>query len=115
MDKRPFSQSGFGVLIVAAAPAPVGLQVLSDGSALKTNQYRIQNNGTVTIWYAHGDSDTDAQTKAAAPTGAGNTARRGVPLGAGAIEVITAPPNAWFSATAASGTANVYITPGEGL
>ena len=37
-----------------------------------------------------------------------------IPLLAGTDEIITFPPNAWFTGITSTGTANVYITPGDG-
>ena len=111
-----FDQSGPGIKIVAAVAAPVGLQAVSEGQGIKTNQYRVQNNGTATVWYAFSDvSAAAAQSNAVAPSGASDTAKRGIPLGAGAIEIISAPPNAWFSASIVAATADVYVTPGRGV
>lgn len=111
LDKRPFNPSGPTINVDAATSAPAGLQA----SGVRAEQYRIQNNGTVTAFVAFGDDASEAQSNAVIPTGGGNNAKNSFPLPAGAIEVISGPIDCYWSAITASGTAEIYITPGKGI
>jgi hypothetical protein len=105
-------------LIAANATAPSGVQLASDPTAatMEWVQYRIQNNGTQTAFYAFGSNATVAQTNAAIPTNA-SVGANSYPLPAGAVEVITAKPAQFWSAITASNFAGaaIFITPGRGV
>lgn len=76
------------------------------GSARGRQQVRICNAGTATVWLSFGGSTVTAATAT------------GMPIPAGAIEVVTladygeAPQ---IAAIAAGSTGVVYFTPGEGF
>ena len=111
MYEKPLSPRGKTVMITAATSAPLGVQCQEIG----TNggyQFRIHNAGTVTAYLAFGASDSEAQTNAVIPTG---TPQYGIPLPAGIVEVLSFPVNCYFSAITASGTADIFITPGAGV
>lgn len=71
-------------------------------------QYRIINDSTVTVFLGVG------KTSAAAISNAGAVATS-IPLLPGTDEVLRFSPDAFFTGKSASGTATVYITPGQGL
>lgn len=111
LDKRPFNMTGPTVLVAGAGTAPTGVQALAVGATPAEN-YRIQNNGTVTAFVAFGKDASTAQTNAVIPT-AGNS-KNSFPVPPGAIEVVSANVDCYWSAITATGTASVYVTPGMG-
>lgn len=111
MHEKPFSPRGKTVLIAAATTAPSGVQCQETGTA-GGYQFRIHNAGTVTAYLAFGATGSEAQANAVIPTG---TPQYGIPLSAGIVEVLSFPVNCYFSAITASGTANIFITPGAGV
>lgn len=104
-----FTPSGNTVVFTANVAAPTAVQALS--STLGGNQYRILNSGTVTVFLGIGVDAATANTNAQVVTG--NAAS--IPLLAGTDEILTFVPNAYFTGITSSGTANVYITPGDGM
>lgn len=109
-DTRPFNVNGNTILVPADTVAPAGVQ--ADGQP-NANQFRIFNGGTVTAFLGIGVNAAAATAAAVIPVA--GTPAAGIPIPAGIVEVISAPPDAYFSAITASGTASVYVTPGEGL
>lgn len=109
-----FNPQGKTVVVAAAAIAPLGVQAPVDQrfNAQETGQVRVVNAGTATVHLGVGPTAAAAQANAVAAT-AGNPAA-GIPLVAGAVEILRFPPNAYFSGVAAGAT-TVYITPGQGL
>lgn len=114
MSFRAFNATGPTILVVGATSAPTGLQAASSG-APPAHEYRVHNAGTVTAFISFGTSAGTAQTNAVVPTGAGASAKNSYPLPAGFVEVFTAPPDCYWSAITGSGTANIFVTPGDGL
>lgn len=113
---RPFLAVGPTSKIAAASTAPAGVQLSGDTTATAATwrQYRLQNNGTETVFYAYGSNASVAQTNAAIPTNA-SVGANSFPLGVGAIEVVTAPVGRYWSAITASANCSLYISPGVGL
>ena len=109
-----FNPQGKTVVVAAAAVAPAGVQTPVDQrfSAQETGQVRVVNAGTTTVHLGVGPTAAAAQANAVAAT-AGNPAS-GIPLVAGAVEVLRFPAGSFFSG-AASGATTLYLTPGEGL
>ena len=109
-----FNPQGKTVVVAAAAIAPLGVQAPVDQrfNAQETGQVRVVNAGTATVHLGVGLTAAAAQANAVAAT-AGNPAA-GIPLVAGAVEVLRFSSGMYFSAVAAAAT-TVYITPGEGL
>lgn len=73
---------------------------------------RVLNAGSVSVFVAFGDSSVTATLPAgtnASPT-AGSMA-----IPAGAVETFSLRGGAYIAGITASGTADLYITPGEGL
>src|SRR6266705_6312442 len=114
MTIRAFNPTGKTVAVAGATTAPAGVQVLSAG-APAAHQYRVHNAGAVTAFVSFDIDATTAQTDAVIPTGSGANSKLAIPLPSGAVEVLTALPDCYWSAITASSTATVYITPGEGL
>jgi hypothetical protein len=69
-------------------------------------QVRIQNDGTATVWVNFG------------PTGVTAAVATGMPVSAGAIEVVTIPDfgsTPYAASIAAGATGKVHFTPGYGI
>jgi hypothetical protein len=109
MGINAFTKTGNTVAFTANVAAPTPVQCSS--TTLGGNQYRIINAGTVTVFLGYGTSSSDASTNAVVVTTTGTA----FPLLAGTDEILTFVPNAYFSGITASGTAVIYITPGDGL
>jgi len=109
-----FNPQGNTVVVAAAAVAPAGVQVPVNNkfNAQETGQVRVVNAGMNLVHLGVGPTAAIAQTNAVAAT-AGNPAA-GIPLVAGAVEVLRFPAGWYFSGVAGAAT-TVYLTPGEGL
>lgn len=114
MSFRAFNPYGPTILVAAATSAPTGLQAASSG-APQSEQYRVYNAGSTTVFIAFGVDASSAQSNAVIPTGASSNAKNSYPIAPGIPEIFTAPKNCFWSAIMASGTASIYITPGMGL
>lgn len=111
-QQTAFNPQGNTTVIAAAATAPDGLQVVASPSTQASGQVRIVNAGTATVHLGVGATAAAAKAAAVAAT-AGNPAA-GIPLVAGAVEIMSFPVGSYFSGYA-SGATTVYITPGQGL
>jgi hypothetical protein len=109
MSTNAFTKTGNTIAFVANVAAPTAVQCTS--TTLGGNQYRIINAGSVTVFLGYGISSGDASNNAVVITTSGLS----FPLLAGTDEILSFVPNAFFTGITASGTANVYITPGDGL
>lgn len=109
----PFLQNGATSALTAATSAPTPVQILPTfTNALgPRNQFRVVNAGTTVAFLGAGASALEATANAAPVTTSGN----GIPLLPGAVEIFSFMPNWYFTARTASGTSQIYITPGEGL
>lgn len=100
---KPFTPGAVTAKVTAATTSAEGK--VADGVGIK--QLRLHNAGTVTAFLAFGKDNTVDATLAAA-----------MPLPSGAVEVISFQPDGnaiWLSAITASGTADIYVTPGQGI
>ena len=104
----PFCPSGNTVTFLAATSAPTPVQALS--TTLGGNQYRVVNAGSTLVFMGVGTSAANASANAVVVS----SSQAAIPLLAGTDEIITFPPNAWFTGITSSGTAAIYITPGDG-
>jgi hypothetical protein len=104
-----FSPLGLSKAFTAATVAPTSVQGVPTDTTRSAFQYRVANSGAVVVLLGVAASDAAAQTAAA------SLAAGAIPLLPGAVEVLSLPANSYFSGTTASGTAVVYVTPGEGL
>lgn len=109
MSTNAFTPLGNTVTFTAATSAPTAVQALS--RTLGGNQYRILNAGNVTVFLGIGNSAANAASNAVSVT----STQGSYPLLAGTDEILTFSPNWYFTGLTASGTAVVYITPGDGL
>ena len=109
MGIQAFTKMGNTVTFTAAATAPTAVQASS--TTMGGNQYRVINSGTVTVFLGYGTTASEAANNAVVVTGTGPS----FPLLAGTDEILTFQPNAYFTGATSSGTAVVYITPGDGL
>jgi hypothetical protein len=106
MGVQAFTKLGNTVTFTANTSAPTPVQASSD--TLGGNQYRIINAGNVSVFIGA------ANTSASASTNAGNVATS-IPILANTQQVLTFLPNAYFTGTTSSGTAVIYVTPGDGI
>jgi hypothetical protein len=105
----PFTPTGNTVTftgVITTPPTPVQANSYSLGS----NQYRILNSGTVTVFLGVGNTAAGATANATVVT---NNAAA-IPLLAGTDEILSFLPNAYFTGITGSSSAVVYITPGSG-
>jgi hypothetical protein len=109
MGVNAFTVTGNTVVLTAATSAPTPVQAVS--KTLGGNQYRIINNGTVTVFLGYGATSSDANNNSAVVSTTGAS----IPLLPGTDEVLSFVPNAYFTGTTSSGTATIYITPGDGM
>jgi hypothetical protein len=109
MGIQAFTPMGNTVTFTAATAAPTPVQALS--TTIGGTQYRVINDGSVTVFMGWGDSAAAANANATVVT----TTGRAFPLLAGTDEILTFNANQYFTAVTASGTAKIYITPGDGM
>jgi hypothetical protein len=104
-----FTKTGNTITFVANTSAPTPVQCAS--TTLGGNQYRVINTGTVTVFLGYGQDAANATTNANVVTSSGPS----FPLLPSTDEILTFVPNAYFTGITSSGTATIYITPGDGL
>jgi hypothetical protein len=109
MSTNAFTRTGNTVVFLAATSAPTPVQCLS--TTLGGNQYRIINAGAVTVFLGYGVASSDASNNSTIVTSTGPA----YPLLAGTDEILTFVPNAYFTGITSTGSANIYITPGDGM
>ena len=109
MSTQAFTKTGNTVVFTAATTAPSPVQAVS--STLGGSNYRIINSGSVTVFLGYGTTASDATNNSPVITTTGTA----IPLFPGTDEILTFVPNAYFTGTTASGTASVYILPGDGM
>lgn len=113
MGTQAFAQMGNTIKLVAASTAPSPVQAPS--KTLGGNQYRIVNTSLITAFLSYGQTAAEATANAVIPTGGGANSKFSLPLLPGTDEILTFVPNAYFTAITASSTADLFITPGDGL
>lgn len=109
MGLNAFTKTGNTVTFVANTSAPTPVQCLS--TTLGGNQYRVINTGTITVFLGYGTTSAEAANNAVVVT----SSQTSFPLLPSTDEILTFVPNAYFTAISSSGTATIYITPGDGL
>lgn len=109
MGIQAFTKLGNTVVFTATTTAPAAVQAVS--TTLGGNQYRIVNPGSVTVFLGYGSTAAEANTNATVVTSSGAA----LPLLPGTDEILSFVPNAYFTGITVSGSANVYVTPGDGL
>jgi len=109
MGINAFTKTGNTVTFTAAVSAPTPVQVTN--TTIGGNQYRIINSGTGVVFLGYGTTAADATTAAANVTSSGAA----FPLLPSTDEILTFVPNAYFTGITLTGTAQIYITPGDGV
>ena len=109
MSTNAFTPLGNTVTFTAATSAPTAVQAAS--RTLGGNQYRILNAGNVTVFLGIGDTGANASSNAVSVT----TSQGSYPLLPGTDEILTFAPNWYFTGITGSGSAVVYVTPGDGM
>jgi hypothetical protein len=109
MGVQAFTKMGNTVTFTAATTAPSAVQAVS--STLGGNQYRLINSGSVVVFLGYGVSSSDAANNAVVVS----SSQAAIPLLPGTDEILTFVPNAYFTGITGSGTAAVYVTPGDGM
>jgi len=109
MGINAFTKMGNTVVFTANTTAPTPVQAAS--TSLGGNQYRIINNGNVTVFLGYGSTAAEASNNAVVVS----SSQPAFPLLPGTDEILTFVPNAYFTGITSANTAAVYITPGDGL
>jgi hypothetical protein len=102
--------------IAAAATAPTAVTLAGDTkqSLPSEREYRIQNNGGETAFYAWGVDAATAALNVVIPTNA-SVGGSCYPISAGAIEVIRAPIGQYWTGITVTNAVSLFITPGKGM
>ena len=109
MGLNAFTKTGNTITFVANTSAPTPVQCAS--TTLGGNQYRVINTGTITVFLGYGSTSAEAANNAVVVT----SSQTAFPLLPSTDEILTFVPNAYFTGITSSGTATIYITPGDGL
>jgi len=109
MGVQAFTKLGNTVVFTAASTAPTPVQAAS--TTLGGNQYRLINSGNVVVFLGYGTTSADAANTAVVVS----ASQPALPLLPGTDEILTFVPNAYFTGITSSGTAAVYVTPGDGM
>ena len=114
MGINAFTVLGKTVKLTAASTAPTPVQVPS--TTLGGNQYRVINLSADTpCFLAYAQNAADATTNCVIPTGDSANSQPVLTLLPQTDEILSFVPNAYFTAITSSGTADLYICPGDGL
>ena len=114
MGLNAFTVLGNTAKMTAASTPPTPIQVSS--TTLGGNQYRIINlSSTVTAFLSYASTAAVATSNCVIPTGDGANSENCIPLLPNTDEILSFIPNGFFTARTVSGTADIYITPGDGL
>jgi len=109
MGLNAFQKMGNTVVFTANTTPPTPVQATS--SPNNGNQYRVINTGSVTVFLGYGNDAANASAAAAIVTTTGPA----FPILPNTDEILTFVPNAYFTGITSSGSATIYITPGDGL
>lgn len=114
MGINAFTPLGKTVKVTAASTPPTPVQVVS--TSLGGNQYRVINLSSNTACFlAFAQTSADATSNCVIPTGEGANSTAVLTLLPQTDEILSFTPNAYFTAITSSGTADLYICPGDGL
>jgi len=105
----PFSPMGNTVTFTANVAAPNAVQ--ANSTTPGANNYEFVNLGNVVVHVGAGTSNATAVANALIP---GANSAPSIPLAPGATLVWSFGPNFFFTGITSSGTAVVYVTPGDG-
>jgi hypothetical protein len=107
---NPFTPYGKTVAFIANTSAPSPVQASNYESAGMSGQYRIINAGNQTVFLGVGNTSANATANAAVISTSGNS----IPLLPGTDEILSFGINSYFTGITATGTSQIYITPGSG-
>lgn len=114
MGLNAFTVLGNTCKMTAASTPPTPIQVAS--TTLGGNQYRVINLSTsVTAFLSYAQDSATATANCVVPTGDGANAKNCIPILPNTDEILSFVPNGYFTARTVSGTADIFITPGDGL
>ena len=114
MGLNAFTVLGNTCKMTAASTPPTPIQVSS--TTLGGNQYRIINlSSTVTAFLSYAQTSAAATANCVIPTGDGANSENCIPILPNTDEILSFVPNGFFTARTSTGTADIYITPGDGL
>ena len=109
-----YTVTGNTIKLTAATSAPAPVQCTS--VTLGGNQYRVINASTTQGCFLSFAADAaTATSNCVIPTGAGASSSRTLYILPSTDEVISFIPNAYFTAITSANTADLYISPGDGL
>lgn len=108
----PFTPLGNTVTFTAANVAPTAVQGLS--TTLGGGQYRVVNAGNVTVFMGVGSNAALANINGGTLVVGSGANVGSIPLLATTTQVLSLAPNYYFTGQVATGTAVVYVTPGDG-
>jgi len=107
-----FTPLGNTVTFLANTAAPTAVQVVQGlSTSVSFCQYRIFNSGQNLIFLGVGSSATIANNNATVVTTTANS----IPVLPGSLEIVSLPANSYFTGITASGTSQIYVTPGLGI
>ena len=109
IDIAVFSPSGNAVTVsLSAGISTSAIQFKAPGTSIATlRRVRVFNGGTVPAFVEFGGSAVTASVPSGSTGG-------GVPVAPGSIEMFTAAGADYVAAITSSGSATLYLTPGEG-
>jgi hypothetical protein len=109
-----YTVTGNTVKLTAATSAPTPVQCSS--VTLGGNQYRVINASTTQGCFLSFAIDAaTATSNCVIPTGGGSNSSRTLYILPSTDEVITFVPNAYFTAITLANSADLYISPGDGM
>jgi hypothetical protein len=108
-----FNPIGNTVTFLGNTAAPTAIQAVGTTANINYSycQYRIFNSGSYLTFIGYGSSATIANNNAIVVS----TSNTGLPILPGTVEIISAPANSYFTGITASGTSQIYVTPGLGV
>jgi hypothetical protein len=105
-----FAQNGLTVAFTAGTSAPTPVQASNYEPSGMSGQYRIINNGSQTVFLGVGSTSAQATANATVITSSGSA----IPILPGTDEILSFGFNSWFTGITSTGTAQIFITPGNG-
>jgi hypothetical protein len=112
MSINAFYPQGNTVTFTGAVTAPTPIQCVAfTPGVIASNAFRFCNAGNVTVFMGVGPTAATANANAVVVS----TTASSIPLVAGAVEVMCFQPYSFFTGITSSGSALIYVTPGEGM
>jgi hypothetical protein len=107
---NPFSPNGPTITFTATTSAPSPVQASNYEASGMAGQYRVINSGSVVVYLGVGSTSANATSNATVISSSGNS----IPLLPGTDEILSFGINAYFTGITSSGSAQIFITPGNG-